>query len=88
MGEAQLFPVRRAKAKKPNDPSVLLHAVVIAIRDEACHADLRRLVACYPRIMNRANPYLVLFDEIARLRGELADLRSETSGTGQINWDV
>jgi hypothetical protein len=56
------------KRGKSADAETLLHAVVIAARDNATRYDIRDLLKCYPRIQNKINPYLVLFDEIYRLR--------------------
>lgn len=47
---------------------VLLHAVVMAVRDGASMEKLNDILRCYPRIMNKSNPYTVLIDEICRLR--------------------
>lgn len=73
MSQEMLIPCRQQGRRRPQEASVLLHAIVCAIRDEACHDELRKLVAHYPRIMNRANPYTPLFDEIARLRSKLEE---------------
>lgn len=47
---------------------VLLHAVVMAVRDGASIERITDLLKCYPRVLNKANPYTVLMDEICRLR--------------------
>lgn len=81
-----LLPTRKGKAKRPSDASMLLHALVVALRDGRPRADMIKLISAYPRIMNRDNPFLPLIDEIGELRKhagirfEQADLLREVDG--------
>lgn len=58
----------------------LLRAFVIAIRDNKHRYELRKLVACYPRVTNTANPFLSLLDRIQELQRE-SDNKSD-----KIHW--
>lgn len=71
--DKHLLPVRKGRAKKPSDASVLLHAIVVALRDDLPRHELIKLVAIYPRIMNRSNPFVPLVEEIATLRERLGE---------------
>lgn len=69
MAEEFSFGKYAAKRRVTNaSADVLLHAVVVTVRDGAGIERINELLKCYPRVLNRSNPYTVLLDEICRLR--------------------
>jgi hypothetical protein len=62
---------------KDGTAETLLHALVVAIRDGKHHWELKKIAKCYPRLLNKTNPFLALIDEIGGLQCDVDRLSED-----------